>query len=120
MIFEHTLEDKGQYSLIHFKGTLMEANQANELLESIDDKIIDKKPNFIIDLSGVEHMNSTGLNLLINILTRSRNAGGDTVITNIPDKINKLIVIAKLNTVFAAAKNLEEAVEVLNREESWL
>ena len=38
-------------------------------------------------------MNSTGLNILINILTKSRNAGGETVIANIPEKVKQLMIM---------------------------
>ena len=65
-------------------------------------------------------MNSTGLNLLINVLTKTRNAGGDTIIAAAPERVEKLIVITKLNTVFSVAKDMEEAVGMINKEEQWL
>ena len=56
-------------------------------------------------------MNSTGLSILINIFTQTRNRGGEVVITNIPEKINKLLIITKLNSIF----NIEETVEAAKK-----
>ena len=106
--------------MVKLSGNLIGENQTTALLEDINDHIIDDFIYYVVDLSGLNHMNSNGLNILINILTKSRNAGGETVITGLSEKINKLIVITKLNTVFSIADNLEEAVGMFKKEESWL
>lgn len=120
MEFKYSIDKKKKHVLVKFSGNLIAANQTTGLLEDIDDHIIDKFIYYIIDLTELDHMNSNGLNILINILTKSRNAGGETVITGLSEKINKLIVITKLNTVFSIADNEEEAVGMFNKEESWL
>jgi len=56
--------------------------------------------------------------VLINILTKSRNSGGEAIITNVPEKINNLIITTKLNTVFAVTKSIEEALEMLTKQET--
>jgi len=118
--FKYSIEKKKKHVEVKLSGNLIAENQTTELLEEIEDHIIDDLFYFIVDLSELDHMNSNGLNILINILTKSRNAGGETVITGLSEKINKLIVITKLNTVFSIADNLEEAVDMFNKEESWL
>ena len=54
-------------------------------------------------------MNSTGLSILINILTQTRSKGGEVIIANVPEKINKLLLITKLNSVFTIKDNIELA-----------
>ncbi|HIA37238.1 MAG TPA: anti-sigma factor antagonist [Flavobacteriales bacterium] len=120
MDFEFKIEPKEQYNFIHFGGDLIEANQTNDLLAQVDEHINESRINFIIDLHSIEYMNSTGLNILINILTKSRNAGGETVIANIPEKVKQLMIITKLNTVFTVADTVQEAIDLLKKEESWL
>ena len=120
MDFKYSIDKKKQHVLVKLSGNLIAQNQTTELLEDIEDHILDNFTFFIVDLTELDHMNSNGLNILINILTKSRNAGGETVITGLSEKINKLIVITKLNTVFSIAKNQEEALEMFNKEESWL
>jgi len=65
--------------------------------------------NVLIDLAEMQYMNSTGLSILINILTQTRSKGGEVVVANVPEKINKLLVITKLNSVFNIKENIELA-----------
>jgi len=106
--------------LVHLSGVLLASDQTTELVEDVQKLIEEGTQNLIVELSGIETMNSTGLSLMISILTKARNAGGETVIANIPEKVNELMVITKLNTVFTVAGTVEEAVELLNKEETWL
>lgn len=71
--------------------------------------------NLIIDMSDMRYMNSTGLNILVNLLTIYRNKGHEAVIINVPEKINQLLVITKLNSVFNIINSLKEAEQYLNK-----
>ncbi len=54
-------------------------------------------------------MNSSGLGMLIGALTTMRNADGDLRIANATDKIESLLMITKLITVFHHYKSVDEA-----------
>lgn len=58
-------------------------------------------------------MNSSGLNTLIQLLTKTRNSGGETVIYNMNKKINELLLITKLNTLFKIVETEQEALTLL-------
>ena len=120
MKFKYQIKKIQNHAVIQFSGNLIEPNQPTDFLKDIDELITNGLNNVIIDLSQINQMNSTGLNLLINVLTKTRNVGGDAIIANVPDKVNKLIVITKLNTVFSVAKDIEEAANMINKEEQWL
>ena len=68
-----------------------------------------------VDISQIGYMNSTGLSLLIRLLTRFRNNGGDLVLVNPSEQVKKLLVITKLNAIFTISVNREEAVRTLNK-----
>ena len=78
-----------------------------ELFNEIEFEINEGVENIIIDLAEMLYLNSTGLSIFIQILTKVRNNGGDVVVVNVPEKINKLLVITKLNSVF----NIKDSVE---------
>ena len=120
MAFKYQINKQVNYAIILFNGNLVSPDQPADLNKDVDELIANGITHIIIDLSGLNQMNSTGLNLLINLLTKTRNAGGDTIIASIPERIQKLIVITKLNTVFSIASNIDEAVEKINKEEQWL
>jgi anti-anti-sigma factor len=60
-------------------------------------------------------MNSSGLNTLIQLLTKARVAGGEAVLFNLNKKINELILITKLHTLFKIADSKIDAVALLEQ-----
>lgn len=81
------------------------------LNEKLHELIEKDQTNIVVDLSKVKFMNSSGLGMLIGGLTTMRKAGGDLRIANATDKIESLLVVTKLITVFKHFKSLDEAVE---------
>jgi anti-sigma B factor antagonist len=66
-----------------------------------------------VDIAQVRYMNSTGIDVLITLLTKFRNKGGEIVIINPSEQVKKLLIITKLNAIFHLAGSTEEAIEVL-------
>jgi anti-sigma B factor antagonist len=97
--------------VIEFKGDVMGGPIAVELNQKLHELIDAQKKNIVVDLSRVKFMNSSGLGMLIGGLTTMRNAGGDLRIANATDKIESLLIITKLITVFQHFKSLEDAVK---------
>lgn len=109
---------KEQYNcvIIEFKGNIMGGPDTVKLNEKLHELIEEGKKNLVVDLSRVKFMNSSGLGVLIGALTTMRKAGGDLRIANATDKIESLLVITKLVTVFNHFQSLEEAIESYNEE----
>lgn len=107
--FSYTIEHKENFFIAHLEGRIMN----DEIITNLIDAIVialEKSNNVILDLKKLSYLNSSGLNCFITILTKSRVKGGETIITNIPETINKLLIISKLNTVFEIRDSLEEAI----------
>jgi anti-sigma B factor antagonist len=103
--------------VIEFKGNVMGGPDAVKLNEKLHELIEDDKTNVVADLGRVKFMNSSGLGMLIGGLTTMRKAGGDLRIANASDKIESLLVVTKLITVFDNYKSLDEAVESYSKDE---
>lgn len=97
--------------VIELKGNVMGGPAAVSLNEKLHELIDEGKTNIVVDLGKVKFMNSSGLGMLIGALTTMRKAGGDLRIANATDKIESLLVITKLITVFQHFKSLDEAVK---------
>ncbi len=96
--------------VIGFKGNVMGGPDAVNLNEQLHELIEQGKKNVVVDLSKVKFMNSSGLGMLIGALTTMRKAGGDLRICNAADKIESLLIVTKLITVFKHYKSLDEAI----------
>ncbi len=97
--------------VIEFKGNVMGGPDAVSLNEKLHELIENNKTNIVVDLSRVKFMNSSGLGMMIGALTTMRKSGGDLRIANATDKIESLLIITKLITVFKHFKSVDEAIE---------
>lgn len=111
MDFTYSIKNKGNYAIVEMSGNLIDKNQATPLLDEIQDNINKGINSFVISMENFRYLNSNGLNVLVNILTKSRKNGGDTTICCISDKIKELLIITKLNTVFTITDDLPAAIQ---------
>ena len=110
MIFDYTIETKKNIKIISLKGELMEKSQALDLLSEVEECLSNNFNNFILNLEHLKYLNSSGLGVLISILTRCRKQEGEVVVTNLSQKVKELFLITKLNSVFTVTENLETAI----------
>lgn len=96
--------------IIELKGNVMGGPDAVNLNEKLHELIDEGKKNVVVNLSKVKFMNSSGLGMLIGGLTTLRKAGGDLRIANASDKIESLLMVTKLITVFKHFRSVDEAV----------
>jgi len=97
--------------VIEFKGNVMGGPDAVSLNEKLHELIDSEKTNVVVDLGKVKFMNSSGLGMLTGGLTTMRKAGGDLRIANATDKIESLLIVTKLITVFKHFKSVDEAAQ---------
>ncbi len=100
----------GDVAVLEPKGKIMGGPDASLLHDQLHDLIKENKKNVVIDLAKVDWMNSTGLGILISGLTTLRNNGGELKLANVTEKIESLLTITKLITVFENYDSVEEAV----------
>ncbi len=108
---KYSIDEKYNCVIITFKGNVMGGPEVGKLNEKLHELIEEDKVNIVADLGKVKFMNSSGLGMLIGGLTTMRKAGGDLRLSNVTDKIESLLVITKLITVFNHFESTEEAVE---------
>ncbi len=109
MDFSYTTDTSGTVVKISLAGRLMDKTQASTLLQGIEEQVSTGKNRFILDLSHLDYMNSSGLNVLVNILTKARVAGGEVAIANVSPKVEQLFLITKLHTLFTISESVEKA-----------
>ncbi|HLF19357.1 MAG TPA: STAS domain-containing protein [Bacteroidota bacterium] len=96
--------------IIELTGNVMGGPDATALNDQIHKLIDDKKKRIVIDLSDVKFINSSGLAMLIGGLNTMRKSGGEMKLARASEKIETLLEMTKLNTVFDIHKTVNEAV----------
>lgn len=107
--FEYSVESFPSVCVFSFKGSLMDKESAQPMLEDADRCLSGGVANFVVDLSDFIYLNSSGLGVLISLLTRARNHGGEVIICSIPDRIKELLIMTKLHSVFQLQSSRSEA-----------
>ena len=71
--------------------------------------------HFVLNLEGVDYIDSSGLGQLITIWSSVRNKGGHMTVLNPTKRVQRLFEITRLNKVFEILENETEAVEVARK-----
>lgn len=106
----YTVSERYNTVILTFKGKIMGGPEASVFQEMIADLIEKDKTHVVGDLSKVSFMNSSGLGIIITALTSLRKAGGDLKICGASDRIESLLMVTKLITVFDHHRSLDNAV----------
>jgi anti-sigma B factor antagonist len=113
MTFSYTTSEQKGITIFHLEGEIIDKAQATGFMEEITKVVSAGKTRIILELSGLKYMNSSGLNVLVNTLTKARNAGGEVTVCNLSKKVNDLLVITKLDSIFHILPSLDEALKKL-------
>lgn len=98
-------------TVIELKGNVMGGPDATMLNDELHKLIETGKVRVVVDLGDVKFMNSSGLGMLIGGLTTMRNAGGDLKIARASEKIESLLIVTKLITVFDHHETVDKALK---------
>jgi anti-sigma B factor antagonist len=96
--------------VLHLKGDMMGGPDGAKLHDQLREMKMAGQLNVVVDLHKVRFMNSSGLGVLIGGLATMRNAGGDLRLANATDRIQSLLVVARLLTLFRHFDSVDEAV----------
>jgi len=100
----------GDVTILDLSGSVRMGEGAISLRNSIRGLIEQGNKKILLNLSGVKNIDSSGIGELIaNYTTLSRD-GGQLKLLNLTDKIQNLLVITKLLTVFDSYDNEAEAL----------
>jgi anti-sigma B factor antagonist len=78
------------------------------IAELVSDSVEEGIKTMIIDLDKVRYISSSGLGLLITLLTKMKNAGGELFLTAPSEHVKKLLLITKLNGIFTVVESVKE------------
>jgi anti-sigma B factor antagonist len=108
MTFNHEIKDNTL--IIKLAGDLIGEDIGLGIVEIVNQSILDKIIKCVIDISALRYINSSGIGVLITILTKFRNKGGEVYLLKPSDSVQKLLVITKLNAIFQIVQTEEEAL----------
>jgi anti-sigma B factor antagonist len=109
MKLTYNLEKEKKAYFLYVKGDLIGDEVGPQLVEFVSDAVNENIRYFVVDLSQIRYISSSGIGLLITMLTKMRNVGGEVFLTSPSEHVKKLLIITKLNNIFTVYESLAEA-----------
>jgi anti-sigma B factor antagonist len=106
MNFSH--EIKSGKLIIRLSGDLIGEDNGTAVIEVVNMALHDSVMTCVVDISGLRYINSSGIGVLITILTKFRNKGGEVYLMKPSESVQKLLVITKLNAIFQVVQSETE------------
>ena len=108
-------EIKGGSLILRITGDLIGEDSGTQLVEAVNDAMSHKVLTCIIDISELRYINSSGIGVLITILTKFRNKGGEVYLMNPSESVKKLLMITKLNSIFQVVASEAEVLALARK-----
>jgi anti-sigma B factor antagonist len=96
--------------IISLQGKITIGSGDTQLREVISNAVSAGKTNVLLDLSGVTTIDSSGIGELVGSYTTVTNRGGKLKLLHLPAKLNELLHVTQLITVFEVYDNEREAI----------
>jgi anti-sigma B factor antagonist len=100
----------GDVTILDLNGSVRMGEGAIALRNAIRSLVEQGKKKILLNLGGVKNIDSSGIGELIANYTTISRDGGQLKLLNLTEKIQNLLVITKLLTVFDSYDNEEEAL----------
>jgi anti-sigma B factor antagonist len=113
--FDLTEEPLDDNSVVIRIAGEIHATTAPEFSERLNAAIADGKTGVILDLTGVEFIDSTGLSVLLNGLRRVTRVRGSMVLACANPTVLRLFEITKLDSTFDIVPSCDEAIARLRQ-----
>jgi anti-sigma B factor antagonist len=107
---KYTASVHGSVTVIALEGNMMGGPDATMLNGKLHDLVDAGKKQVVVNLAGVEFINSSGLSQLIGGASLMKNAGGALKLANSSEKISALLKITRLSPVFESYPSVTAAV----------
>jgi anti-sigma B factor antagonist len=105
----HQREKEG-ITILDLKGRLTVGEAATALRDELSLLPGSGHKSVILDLAGVEYIDSTGLGTLVVCYNNVRKAGGALKLLNLNRRNTELLILTKLSTVFEMFDDEQQAV----------
>ena len=96
--------------IISLQGKITIGSGDSQLREVITNAVNNGKNKILLDMSQVTTIDSSGIGELVGSYTTVTNRGGKLKLLHLPAKLNELLHVTQLITVFEVHENEQEAV----------
>ena len=111
MSLKINIREAAEATILDMSGRISLGEALAELRDSIREALAGDQKNILLNLAEVSHIDSSGLGQLIGSYATVTSRGGQLKLLNLQKRVNDLMQITKLLTVFETYTNEEAALK---------
>ncbi len=111
MSLKITKREADGITVVDLSGRLTLGDASAQLRDTLRGLIEGGSNKIVLNLGDVAYIDSSGLGELVSGFTTVKNSGGELKLANLTQKVNDLLTVTKLYTVFEVHNDEKAAVE---------
>jgi anti-sigma B factor antagonist len=110
MALKITASTAGEASVLRCDGRITLGEGASSFRDAARESLRHGAKFVVLDLGGVDYVDSAGIGELVSAYTTARNSGANLVLVNLGTRVKNLLQITKLLTVFQVFDSVDAAM----------
>jgi len=106
----------GDVFILRCDGRIAYGDECAVLRERVVD-MLPGTPKIVVNLKGVDYIDSGGLGMLVGLLVSARNRGGELKLASPRKRVKDVLRRTNLNTIFRVYANNDEAVAAFGKQQ---
>ncbi len=95
-----TTREVSHVTIVDINGRITLGDETGLLRDTVRNLIAQGKKKIVLNLANVDYVDSSGVGELVSSFTTVRNAGGELKLLNLTKKVQDVLYVTKLYTVF--------------------
>ncbi len=101
--------------IVDCDGRIVFGEESGALRELVKGQLKENQKQIVINLAGINYIDSGGLGTLVGLFTSARSTGGMIKLANLTHRVGELLQVTKLLTVFEVYDGEDKAVRSFHK-----
>ena len=110
MAFTAKVRHVGDVAVVDLDGRITLGESTGILRDTLRSLLAQGNKSIVLNMAGVGYVDSAGLGELVGVYTTAKNQGGSVKLLHLQKKLNDLLQVTKLHTIFEAFDNEHQAI----------
>ena len=103
------VQERDGWAIVRTSGDL-DLTTAPRLRERVVQLVTGGQPRVVLDLQGIDFIDSTGLGVIVGLLKRTRSQGGDLRLVSTRRSLEKILELTSLGNALPLVGTIDEAI----------
>jgi anti-sigma B factor antagonist len=100
----------GEVSLVTIQGGLVLGPPIDSLGQTLDGLVTQGQPRLVLNMAGVDRLDSSGIGLLVKVMQSAKASGGALKLSSLPRVVVQTLTMCRLLPLFQVFGDDQEAV----------